>query len=233
MLSNRRTASLACDACVDSYYRYGVICTQGDCMPKLATIENDNTLITVYGEGDKRIMAFRGTDDPVDWRENFWVMPQKTRETPSYERMRPFVPSVSPKIHGGFYGAYRRVSESIRDAFDEFSVEGGRWLLTGHSLGGALASITTTLIRFEHSPDLVTFGCPKWGNRHATWLCSQKARMILRFTNGNDVVPHLPAPVGPWNHAAPSIHLHGEDAINPIAAHSIFDYRVGLNRYNG
>ena len=57
-------------------------------------------------------------------------------------------------------------------------------------------------------------------------------RMILRFTNGNDIVPSLPAPVGPWHHAAPAIKLSGEDAWRPIGAHSIFDYRVGLNRYN-
>lgn len=232
MLSNRRTANLACEACIDSYRRYGALCSGDLCLPRLAAIENENTLVLIYGSENRRVMAFRGTDGPQDWKENLWITPQKARKTPSYEGIRPFVPSKPPMIHGGYYSAYSRVSESIKDALEEHSLEGCRWLLTGHSSGGAIASITASLIRQQLPPDVVTFGCPRWGNRHATWLCSQRTRMILRFVNGRDIVPFMPFPLGCWQHGEPAIRLHGSDHADPFKAHRMFDYKTGLIRYN-
>ena len=231
MISNRRIASLAMAACVDSYYQYGVVAATSECVPKVATVEVDNTLLTIYANEDRRIMSFRGTDDPEDWMENLLMAPERTHKGRIYESMRPFVPSVEPKVHGGFYKAYKRLQPALRDLVDEYHEDGLRWIVTGHSLGGALANIACMSMRWERQPDLVTFGSPRWGNQHACWICSQKTRIMLRFTNNNDIVPMLPAPVGPWKHSSPPIRLHGENH-GLVSSHLVFDYRVGLGRYN-
>ena len=232
MINNRRAASLALSGCIDSYYQYGVITDGFENVSKVATVESDNTLATVYSGPQRRVLAFRGTDDPQDWLENLLMRPEKKHVPSVYEAMRPFVPYRAPAVHGGFYKAYKRLRASLRDILEEYSEEGVRWLVTGHSLGGALANIACMSMAWERGPDLVTFGSPRWGNQHAAWIVSQKTRLQLRFINNNDIVPLLPAPVGPWTHSAPAIHVHGDNR-GPISSHLIFDYRTGLTRYNG
>ena len=231
MKSNRRIANLASQACADTYLNYRVICHDGDCVDKLGHIEVENTYCAIYGNETIRILAFRGSDDTTDWRENFWLRPAKLHKMARYEQMRPYRPYGHPAVHGGFYESYRRIAAELRDAIDEYTIEGQRWLLTGHSLGGALACITALSLRFERNPNVVTFGCPKWGNTHATWMLGQKSSMTLRFVNNNDFVPQMPGPFSRWSHSVPPIKLRGENT-GLIGSHCMFDYVCGLKRYN-
>ena len=232
MRSNRRIADLAMAACVDSYYQYGVIATGHETYARAQTLDIDNSQVTVY-QGDKiNILAFRGTDDPQDWMENFDLWPAKAHRAHAYEAMRPFVPAQEAKVHGGFYKTYKRLQPPLRTIVDDLDDPDARWLLTGHSMGGAVACIAAMAMRWGHDPDVVTFGAPRWGNQHACWIANQKTRSMLRFVNNNDLVPTLPSPVGPWRHCSPAIQLHGDER-NPFSAHLVFDYRVGLVRYTG
>lgn len=232
MRSNRRIADLAIAACVDSYYQYGVLATGHETYAKAVTLDIENSQVTIYQAEKTNILAFRGTDDPQDWLENFDIWPAAAHKVHSYEAMRPFVPKKAPLVHGGFYKAYKRLQPSLRDLVDRYDREDCRWLLTGHSMGGAVACIAAMAMRWELDPDVVTFGAPRWGNVHACWIANQKSRSMLRFVNNNDIVPYLPTPLGPWRHSSPAVELHGENC-NPFSAHLVFDYRVGLIRYNG
>lgn len=232
MRSNRRIATLGLDACIDSYYQYGIISDSPTTLSRTRVIEVENTTAMVYkGEGTN-ILVFRGSDDPMDWKENLDVFPSRIHRPRLYESISPFRPKVEAKVHGGFYGAYKRLQPALRDVVEDTELEGDRWLLTGHSLGGAVANIAALAMHWTRDPDVVTFGSPRWGNKTACWTVNQKTRGMLRFVNNNDIVPLLPCFLGPWTHSSPRIALRGDNT-NPFSAHEVFDYRVGLNRYNG
>lgn len=232
MRSNRRIATLGLSACIDSYYQYGVLSDGSAHLSRSRTVEIQNTMAMAYKGVGTNVLVFRGTDDPLDWKENLDVWPSRIHKPRLYESITPFKPRVEAKVHGGFYDAYKRLQPALRDIVEEIEEEGDRWLITGHSLGGAIANIAALAMHWSRDPDVVTFGSPRWGNKTACWIVNQKTRGMLRFINNNDIVPLLPSVVGPWVHSSPCIQLRGDNT-NPISAHEVFDYRVGLNRYNG
>lgn len=105
------------------------------------------------------------------------------------------------KVHSGFFGAYRAVSVLLRNYFREH--QNKRVVLTGHSLGAALASLCAAdLIRRPYhplyeKPLLVTFGSPRVGNYGFSAVVS-RACEVRRYVNNNDVVPKCPF-VGYWH----------------------------------
>lgn len=233
MRSNRKVANLACEACVDSYYGYNVISDPGagESLSVLTTVDSENVHAAIYGDKKHRLLCFRGSDDSQDWLENLKFWPEKHRYLMSWESLRPFVPSVTPKVYGGFNASWRKVSPQIRSITEDYGLEGVRWIVTGHSLGGALAALAVTTMNWELDPDLVTFGCPKWGNSHAVWIANQKSRTNLRFINKGDWTPIIPGTFS-WTHGTPPISLRG-DGRNLKECHDMMDYRIALKRYTG
>ena len=71
-------------------------------------------------------------------------------------------------------------------------------IFTGHSLGGALATLAAfyfvdqNLISSE--PILITFGQPRVGNILLAKYITQKIKQIYRFARPKDLVPYIPLP---------------------------------------
>lgn len=144
------------------------------------------------------VVAFKGTSSPLDW----------LRDLDS-------VPMAHPKLglcHRGFLLGALEALEAIQEA-----AKGCPVVLTGHSLGGALAALTGALLGSVGSPvaQVVTFGCPRVG--------FQGVRMALsgvrsaRYVHGDDVVPTVP----------PFFEHHCVDAIQlPAAAGRITNHFI-------
>ncbi|KHJ93876.1 triacylglycerol lipase [Oesophagostomum dentatum] len=69
--------------------------------------------------------------------------------------------------------------------------------VTGHSLGGALASLAASLIlKFNiatpQQVKLVTFGQPRTGDEEFSNVQDQMCLYCFRVTHWNDMVPHIP-----------------------------------------
>lgn len=231
MLTNRRIANLAIDACLDSYYQYGIICGNGICIPLTATIQVDNSLARIYCNEDTGVLVFRGTDDPKDWIENLMIFPKGMHFVEPDTFTRPFLLNAKPAVHFGFYRAYEKIARGVQEAIAEFYEPTQDWIFAGHSLGGAMASIATFSIKLIESPSLVTFGAPKFGNQDACWLTSQSTNSIFRFRNGMDVVSCLPLLIPSWKHPCPDILLSGPNCSHPILSHDAENYRAGLSSY--
>jgi len=93
-------------------------------------------------------------------------------------------------IHRGFYAAYNLIRQDIEIAIDKPALNKKPLYITGHSLGGALATVATKFTK--HKGGLAacyTFGSPRVGNDD--WINNIKTP-IHRLVNAADCVTMLP-----------------------------------------
>ncbi|MEM8778388.1 MAG: lipase family protein [Cyanobacteria bacterium P01_G01_bin.49] len=128
------------------------------------------------------LIVFRGSESIQDWMANFTIVTDAG-------------PFQGTRIHEGFQDALFPV---VMDLTEEIIKHGGGnqplWI-TGHSLGGALATILTAMYleRDRKVECLYTFGSPRVGNESFRTNFNQRFYdHTYRVVNGNDLVPHVP-----------------------------------------
>ncbi|NNB43126.1 lipase family protein [Pseudomonas chlororaphis] len=99
------------------------------------------------------------------------------------------------KVHSGFYDSAKAVRTFVATYLDKF-YSGQKLVITGHSLGGAVALLVAEMLRrrngFTYDILLYTYGSPRAGDK--TFVESAHALMHHRMVNQNDPVPSVPAP---------------------------------------
>lgn len=142
---------------------------------------------------NRLIVAFRGTEGFSDWKD--WV------NNASFDP----VPYGGPyiEVHGGFLAAYSSVRVQLGEAIStrlqsntaaESPVE--ELCFTGHSLGGALATLAASEFRRDLPDDVAitvhTFGAPKVGSLYFTFDYNGLLPNSYRVVNQGDPVPEFP-----------------------------------------
>lgn len=148
----------------------------------------------LVGHGKKQfaghhVIAVRGTKTSHDWLTNGNVGLS--------------VSSSGVHVHSGFNQAF----ESMRPALSQIlkpHLNAGRVSgihCIGHSLGGALASLTGDWIRAEYRKPVkvYTFGAPRVGMRGFSTKFTMATEGLYRCTHGADPVPSVP--LWPFIHA--------------------------------
>jgi len=136
-------------------------------------------VVSVASNGDATI-AFRGSSSRADWVANLWY-PLKSLPSPHRQ---------SVKAHSGFLRQYLSVHAHIVRALE---AAGARHVvLTGHSLGGALAVVAAAMLPSHYTYDVVTFGAPRAGNSELSDAAYHKCRSCVRVVHDRDVVPLVP-----------------------------------------
>ncbi len=123
------------------------------------------------------ILAFRGTEKTM--KDIKADMKAKTMKC-----------ETGGKIHTGFNEAFQAVSLDIQKSLKESALEDRPLLITGHSLGGALATIAAKkLSNAGGIAACYTFGSPRVGN----WEWTARIKVpIYRLVNAADCVTMLP-----------------------------------------
>jgi hypothetical protein len=127
--------------------------------------------------GKYAVLAFRGT-------EGKWQDIQSDIKT---SRKR----TESGKIHAGFHEAYSLVADQIKTKLDD--VKDYPLYITGHSLGGALATVATQDIEKSGYKDRIaacyTFGSPRVGNADFDGNIRSPVYRVINFV---DIVTFVP-----------------------------------------
>ncbi|CAM3745083.1 lipase family protein [Vibrio aquimaris] len=93
-------------------------------------------------------------------------------------------------VHSGFKHAYEQVASDITLALSSLKDENKPLLVTGHSLGGAIATIAAKRLMFKNGiAACYTFGAPRVGDHE--WASHMKTP-IYRIVNAADSVPMFP-----------------------------------------
>lgn len=142
-----------------------------------------------YLPSDKSIyVTYRGSQDIRNWITNLdaWKVAYTT------------YPECNCQVHKGFYEAEQKVIggvlsevKRLRGLYSTYAVK-----VTGHSLGAALAQLTSMdLIKAGISCSVYNFGQPRTGDKAYANFANGKVT-TWRVTHNKDIVPHLPFTTG-------------------------------------
>lgn len=158
----------------------------------------------LFRVGDINIVAFRGTvpSDAADWFRDLDAWP-------TWRRRLGF-------CHRGFITGAEMALGCVRKVI----LLGGRLIMTGHSLGGALAIGEAALMIRQgwEIEAVVTFGAPRVGFWKMRRLLSKTT--IRQYVDADDPVPQVPRP---YLHMRQPIVV-GRPLLNPLDAHAIARY---------
>lgn len=128
------------------------------------------------------LVAFSGSECFNDWWTNITFVSETG-------------PFPGTKVHKGFQDALVPTLVVIASNVQKFNLRGEKEIwLTGHSLGGALASLLAAMLLaddFEVAA-LYTYGAPRVGDTRFEKIFNEKFQAAYRVVNQDDVVPHLP-----------------------------------------
>lgn len=144
-------------------------------------------------------------------------------------------PENYPKIHQGFYNQYKHLEQDIDEEIKNYMENKDRnkernkekdknnkkevnIIFSGHSLGGALATISSLTYSLKY-PDLniacITFGSPRVGDKSFATYFNNIVKESYRFVNDNDPVPCIPI-AWRFEHVKGCIWLYEDKVLNEI-----------------
>lgn len=96
------------------------------------------------------------------------------------------------QAHRGFHEAFASTKDFLTLYIEAFREDNQTFIVTGHSLGGAIALLVAEWIRRKYSQDvqLYTYGAPRAGD--ATFVREAQDLVHHRIVNHNDPVPGVP-----------------------------------------
>lgn len=148
---------------------------------------------------DYLAMVFRGTDELKDWWDNLDVFVEQ---------------ALFGEFHRGFWNSvedlWHRLDNDLRAARE---VKKRPLFIAGHSLGGAMATITAARLIHKDRPftSVYTFGQPRAVSRDTARLFNSEARSKYhRFQNNEDIVTRVPARLMNYSHVGRCVYIDSE-----------------------
>lgn len=206
--------------------------------------KDTDTRVILVEAPDRIIVAFKGTSSNQNLLTDMKVMHyslasviesglavENSGEEVSVERLAKLRQTRvyhRAKVHAGFAQAYETIKEKLRSMVASVIAKKKRPLLfTGHSLGGALATLASLDVSLAlgiegHRISVSTFGSPRVGNIAFQELYDSEIVMNWRIVAGGDLISRLPK-IG-YRHVGKKVILTstGELFIDPSALEMVF-----------
>ncbi len=165
---------------------------------------DNNSAQSAIVEHEKYLcMVFRGTNEAADWLDNVNAL--------TTERL-------FGSFHKGFYNSVNDVWQPMFDRYRALYRKNRKPLfLTGHSLGGAMATIAAAKLLHADTPftSVYTFGQPRAvtleTSRTFNIACGSR---FFRFQNNNDIVTRIPARIMGYSHVGKYLYISEEKTIH-------------------
>jgi pimeloyl-ACP methyl ester carboxylesterase len=111
------------------------------------------------------------------------------------------------KVHTGFWRSYC----SLRDGIEHWLGQDRpkRLVVTGHSLGAAMATVMAAL---HEQAELITFGCPRVGDRE---FAERFGRTALRYVDCTDFVTTVPYDFLGYTHFGEMRYIDSGGVVHP------------------
>lgn len=199
---------------------------------KICFLDNPvtDTQVAIWRDSTRKrlVVAFRGTEQ-IRWKDlrtDLMMVPAGLNP----ERIGgDFKEEI--QVHSGFLSAYdsvrTRIISLIKTAIgfqDDGTDEVSKWhvYVTGHSLGGALATLLALELsssqlakRGAISVTMYNFGSPRVGNKKFAQVYNEKVKDSWRVVNHRDIIPSVPRLMG-YCHVAHPIYLAAGDVENAL-----------------
>lgn len=172
--------------------------------PVLLSDAKTDAQCALLQEGSHLMIIFRGSESSIDWNMNFDTKQERVefdqeviKEEIAAKREQIY-PYESGKdsgalMHSGFAQAYLSVRSQIHDYLKTHEITSVG--LTGHSLGGALATLGAVDVQYNFNQmaiEVYTFGAPKVGNKQFSESFNRRVSNSFQIVHGMDIVPALP-----------------------------------------
>ncbi|CAM3543449.1 lipase family protein [Parendozoicomonas haliclonae] len=168
-----------------------------------------DTEAVVAGDRKKIIVAFRGTEATLgEWMNNAQIAKDTWTED-----------NPLGMVHSGFYEAFNSVWNQVLAEIQRLRTHNQTIWLTGHSLGGALATIAAATLELQQ-PDIrvngvYTFGQPRTANHlFAKNYNNRLKERTFRCVNNNDVITRIPPQIFGYSHIGTLMYFDTDGTIH-------------------
>jgi len=178
-----------------------------DIKPDIINVKSD-TQLKIQSFNNSLYICFRGTSSFLDWKTNLnFKLSKYTKNNEEF------------KLHSGYYNSYMSIKLPLINYLKNYSYD--NIYITGHSLGGSLATICSFDL-IDHSDFInknitcITFGAPRIGNKQFMKLYRKYNISIHRIVISSDPVPKLPLN-SEYVHVSSSIYFKNKKSyIRPV-----------------
>lgn len=162
-------------------------------------IENDGAQVHIITNRDEVVVCFRGTEPKEfsDIKADLNALPDRAFNGSGF-------------VHNGFQMEVDKVWDKITKYLED-KTKNKNLFITGHSLGGAMATIATS--RLKGVTALYTYGSPRVGTRK--FVASFNVPHF-RHVNNNDLVTSVPPSFFGYKHHSDSRYINYYGNIRPL-----------------
>jgi len=179
---NWQNATIMAMASMTAYKNLGAFQKQFD--PEAVLFDVDGTQVYCWNDGAIACVAFRGTE-PTQWSDIKADLKIRRVKCPT------------GFVHRGFRDALNEVWSNVADWLKNQKKE--HVFFTGHSLGGALATLAASRWNTP-TTHLYTYGSPRVGGKK--FVQSFKTTERYRYRNNNDIVTRVPFEILGYKHVS-------------------------------
>jgi hypothetical protein len=143
------------------------------------------------------VLSYRGAVMKPNWKQNFNYNKIKyALQDPSLKTENAQKNPSKAQVHEGFLTMFLETASAILKQIPNYLINNRTEIIvTGHSMGGALAMLAAMELAQHYSPhriQLLTFAAPRVGNQAFANLVHATLPFVLRVIEENDLIPHLP-----------------------------------------